>query len=111
MTVSCSDGIAPLIPARIDVPMNITPTSTPITASVVRAFDASGRWNAGTPFETASTPVIALQPSANARMRSSRPRDSGATMSGVTPLTCGGSPMNARRSPNVMSPSIETRKT
>lgn len=60
ITVSCSDGMAPLIPARIETPMNISPTSAPMSARVVRALRASGRWNAGTPFETASTPVIAL---------------------------------------------------
>ena len=40
-----------------------------MTVSVVRAFRHSGGLNAGTPFETASTPVIALQPSAKARMQ------------------------------------------
>ena len=33
---------------------------------VYAAFFDSGRRNAGTPFETASTPVIAVQPLANA---------------------------------------------
>ena len=36
------------------------PKTTPITVSVVRAFRHSGRRNAGTPFEIASTPVIAV---------------------------------------------------
>ena len=35
--------------------------------SVAAAFFASGGLNAGTPLETASTPVIAVQPLANAR--------------------------------------------
>ena len=51
-------------------------------ASVVRAWRASGRWKAGTPFETASTPVIALHPSAKARISRSRPRVSTGTTTG-----------------------------
>ena len=35
--------------------------------SVVAAFCASGGLNAGTPLEIASTPVMAVQPLANAR--------------------------------------------
>ena len=70
--------------------MNMTPTRAAITTSVVRAFRASGRSNAGTPFETASTPVIALHPSANARRSSNRPSVSGATTIGATPTTVGG---------------------
>ena len=40
--------------------------STAIATSVAEAFFDSGGRNAGTPFETASTPVIAVQPLANA---------------------------------------------
>jgi hypothetical protein len=43
--------------------------------------------NAGTPFETASTPVIALQPSANARITSRMLSDSRGTLAGTTPVT------------------------
>src|SRR6187397_1769858 len=111
MTVSLDDGIAPVTPARIDTPMNITPTRTPITTSVVRALLASGRLNAGTPFETASTPVIALQPSANARRISNSPSASAGTTTGVTPDTAGGEPSSASASPTPISASIETRKT
>ena len=50
-----------------------------MTESVVRALRHSGGLKAGTPFEMASTPVIALQPSAKARIRSSSPRDSTGT--------------------------------
>ena len=35
--------------------------------SVVAALRLFGGWNAGTPLETASTPVSAVQPEANAR--------------------------------------------
>ena len=93
------------------MPRNITPTRAPITVSVVRALRASGGLKAGTPFETASTPVIALQPSANARMRSRRPSDSAGTTTGVTPLTCGGAPRSVRPTPTPIRASIETRKT
>jgi hypothetical protein len=45
----------------------------PIQVSVVRAFWDSGGLNAGTPFEIASVPVMAVQPWANARNRPNRP--------------------------------------
>ena len=48
------------------MPTNITIASVAIAMSVADAFFASGGRNAGTPFDTASTPVIAVQPLANA---------------------------------------------
>src|SRR6266566_6895863 len=48
------------------MPTNITIASVAIATSVADAFFASGGRNAGTPFDTASTPVIAVQPLANA---------------------------------------------
>ena len=48
------------------MPMNIVIASTAIVTSVAAAFFDSGGRNAGTPFDTASTPVIAVQPLANA---------------------------------------------
>ena len=48
------------------MPTNMVMASTAIVTSVADAFFASGGRNAGTPFETASTPVIAVQPLANA---------------------------------------------
>ncbi len=52
------------------MPRNIVIASTAIATSVAAAFFASGGRKAGTPLETASTPVIAVQPLANAvRMR------------------------------------------
>ena len=42
--------------------MNIVIDSTAIISIVAAAFFASGGLNAGTPFDTASTPVIAVQP-------------------------------------------------
>ena len=41
--------------------------SPAMITSVAAALRASGALNAGTPLETASTPVIAVQPLANAR--------------------------------------------
>ena len=46
--------------------MNIAIDITAIVTSVAAAFLLSGGRNAGTPFETASTPVIAVQPFENA---------------------------------------------
>ena len=48
------------------MPTNIVIASTAIVTSVCAAFFASGGRNAGTPFDTASTPVIAVQPFENA---------------------------------------------
>ena len=48
------------------MPRNIVIDSTAIISIVAAAFFDSGGWNAGTPFETASTPVIAVQPFENA---------------------------------------------
>ena len=42
---------------------------TAMIIMVAAAFRASGGLNAGTPFETASTPVIAVQPFENALSR------------------------------------------
>ena len=52
--------------------MNIVIASTAIVTSVDAAFRLSGGRNAGTPFETASTPVIAVQPLENAVSSSER---------------------------------------
>ena len=48
--------------ASTEMPKNSVPSSTPIHTSVVAAFFAAGRRNAGTPFEIASTPVSATAP-------------------------------------------------
>ena len=49
------------------IPANIVIASTPMIISVVAALRLFGGSNAGTPLETASTPVSAVQPEANAR--------------------------------------------
>src|SRR5262245_35679805 len=48
------------------MPMNIVIASTAIITSVCAAFRLSGGRKAGTPLETASTPVIAVHPLENA---------------------------------------------
>src|SRR5205823_7705488 len=52
--------------ARNVMPRNIVMASTAIVTSVAAAFFDSGGRNAGTPSDTASTPVIAVHPLANA---------------------------------------------
>ena len=64
--VPSSNGTTCMCAASTDSPRNITPSSEPMTTSVVRAFFHSGLRNAGTPFEIASTPVTAAPPDANA---------------------------------------------
>ena len=48
-------------------PISIVTEMVPSSSSVVAAFLLLGFWNAGTPFEIASTPVSAAQPEENAR--------------------------------------------
>ena len=83
-------GSAPVTWARKDVPRNIVPSRTDMMSIVVRAFCHSGGLKAGTPLATASVPVMAEQPSANARIRRSSPNVSAGTWTGITPVTCGG---------------------
>ena len=64
--VPFANGATCILAARIDRPRNITPSVEPMITSVSRAFFHSGTWNAGTPFEIASTPVTAAPPFANA---------------------------------------------
>jgi hypothetical protein len=53
--------------------MKIVANELPISTSTVCARRGSGALNAGTPFETASVPVSATDPEANARRISSNP--------------------------------------
>ena len=66
ITVSLVLGIGCSFHARKEMPRNMTPSSTPSQASTRRAFFHSTGLNAGTPLEIASTPVIAVEPPANA---------------------------------------------
>src|ERR1700726_3735434 len=63
---SATVGITRYACASTEIPRNIGMASTAIMTSVAAAFFASGFLNAGTPFDTASTPVMAVQPLANA---------------------------------------------
>ena len=93
------------------MPRNMIATRAPIMVRVIRALAASGRLKAGTPFETASTPVIALQPSAKARITSRTLRDSRGTLAATTPVTCGASPIRVRLIPTAINPRVATTKT
>ena len=68
------------------MPRNIAIDNTAIISIVAAAFFASGGLNAGTPFDTASTPVIAVHPLAKARRTRNIVSDapSDRTGSGVT---------------------------
>jgi hypothetical protein len=79
--------------------------------SVVAAFFASGGLNAGTPFETASTPVMAVHPFANARrmrnvLRVATPLGVAdpAADTGMAP------PVRTRKAPTAMSVARQARK-
>src|SRR3954471_19737101 len=66
---SAAVGTTPYARARTVMPTNMQIAIAAIATSVADAFLASGGRNAGTPFDTASTPVIAVQPFANAVSR------------------------------------------
>ena len=86
-TVSVSLGTMPYACASSVIPMNIAMDRTAIVTSVDAAFRLSGGRNAGTPFETASTPVIAVQPFENAvRIREHAQRGKPPVPSGRPPM-------------------------
>ena len=94
------------------MPKNSEPRSTPIQTSVAAAFFDSGRRNAGTPFEIASTPVSATAP--DEKPFSSRKMPSEPPLSRVPSNALGSngtgelSPKNACDSPSTISePKIE----
>ena len=58
------------------MPRKSTMRMTPRHVSTTRALCASGGLNAGTPSETASTPVSAVHPEENARSSSRSPMPS-----------------------------------
>src|SRR5919201_7112951 len=63
-------GITAYARASTVMPTNMTIAIVAIATSVADAFLDSGGRNAGTPFDTASTPVIAVHPFAKAVRRS-----------------------------------------
>src|SRR5262249_37525850 len=95
---------------RSVIPTNIVIDSPAIISIVSEAFFDSGGLNAGTPFETASTPVIAVQPLANAV--SSRNKVSGDPVecSGATVSTGTIVPETACHAPRAITISIVTMK-
>src|SRR5438045_8678700 len=90
--------------------MNMTMDNTPIATSVAAAFLLSGGRNAGTPFETASTPVMAVHPFENAV--SSRNSVSGSPEDGTG--STGGSgctvPVSTRPMPIAIRARVQTMK-
>ena len=63
------------------MPTKITPKNAAIKTSTTWAFRTSGRLKAGTPFDTASVPVRATDPEANARRMSNQPSGSATSSS------------------------------
>ena len=99
MTVFVSVGTTCSFTVMKESPRNIRPRRLPIHINVVRAFFHSTGLNAGTPFETASTPVTAAPPDAKAfKMMNRVTAPVACAMSGGT-----GSgwrlPVNSRKSP------------
>ena len=80
------NGATFILASMIDSPRNMMPSSEPMITRVVRAFFHSGFLNAGTPFEIASIPVIAVQPDANAR----RTRKPESVVAGCTTVSVSG---------------------
>ena len=91
------------------MPINITPSSTPITIKVCRAWRASGALNTGTPLAIASTPVMAAQPEEKAFNTNSRLKPSVARIAS-TAGAGGAPPCNNRKPPIRISSSIEKTK-
>jgi len=98
-TDSVADGIAPDTPARKEIPRKTKPRITAMATIVAWAFFHSGGLKAGVPFEIASVPVIALQPSAKARMSRSRLIVSAGTCRGLTSVDVGSLPESGPHDP------------
>ena len=105
------DGTAPAARARNEMPRKTKPRIVAIATIVLWAFFHSGGLNAGVPFEIASVPVIALQPSANARMSRRRLIVSACTAIGTTSVTRGASPRAVRSTPTTTSRMTLTMNT
>jgi hypothetical protein len=93
------------------MPMNMVTQRKAMMTSVMAAFLASGGLKAGTPFETASTPVIAVHPLAKAR-RTRKVVSAWTPLGvGVPPGTTGKTPpVSARKAPAAMRDRIVARK-
>src|SRR5207249_922548 len=92
------------------MPRNMVMASTAIVSMVAAAFFDSGGLNAGTPFETASTPVMAVHPFENAvssRNSVSGARDDGTGSTGGSGCTV---PVSNRPMPIAISARVQTMK-
>ncbi len=110
ITVSLVFGIGWSFQARNEIPRNIVPSSTPSQARTRRAFFHSIGLNAGTPLEIASTPVIAVDPPANAWSKRNIPTDPPAPAATVACCTWIGSrlPSSALTKPTATNARIDT---
>ena len=92
------------------MPRNIVIASTAIISIVAAAFFDSGGLKAGTPFETASTPVMAVHPFENAV--SSRNSASGSCVDGTGSTGASGCtvPVSTRPMPMAISARVQTMK-
>src|SRR3972149_11461087 len=92
------------------MPTNIVMDSAGSISLVAGAFFASGGLNAGTPFDTASTPVIAVHPFENAV--NSRKSVSVSPEGGMEAAASMGAivPLRARHAPTPMTVSRPTTK-
>src|SRR4029079_2941398 len=95
------------------MPTNRTANSPAAQVRVVRALRHSGGLNAGTPSDTASTPVSATAPDEKARRTSSRPSAPSAPLVSSATHSGGGVyggmiPAARPMRPNVISPSTAT---
>jgi hypothetical protein len=82
-SVSLPFGASPSRWTTTTIPANIAISRATIQVSVVRALRHSTGLNAGTALETASMPVIAVDPDENARSSNSAPTASVAGSRGV----------------------------
>src|SRR6266567_5513626 len=91
-TVWASDGsgMIPNWPERKLMPTKMVANRPPIQINTVWAFDTEGALNAGTPLDTASVPVNATEPEANARRISRVMNATTTTMMGTRYSTTSG---------------------
>src|SRR5438034_6062308 len=92
------------------MPRNIVIDSTAIINIVPAAFLASGGLNAGTPFDTASTPVIAVQPLENAVRRRNSVSGVPVDTTGSAGTTGCTAPVSTRHVPTAINARIVTTK-
>src|ERR1700759_707787 len=92
------------------MPRNIVIDSTAIISIVAAASFDSGGLNAGTPFDTASTPVIAVQPFENAVSNKNSVNGCAVTCVGAIATTGCTEPVSAWIAPTTISASVVKMK-